>query len=58
MSAIPFLILGSEVWRLLTPQFPLHHWAYFALWISTILSLTSGWDYYQGYLKALALKYS
>jgi len=56
MTAIPFLILGPEAWNSHTPQFPLHHWAYLVLWVSTALSLTSGWDYYQGYLKALALK--
>jgi len=56
MSAIPFLILGPDAWNNLSTPLPLHHWAYFALWISTILSLTSGWEYYQGYLKALNAK--
>lgn len=52
MSAIPFLILGPQVWTTL----PIHHWAYGALWLSTILSLTSGWDYFQGYKEAMASK--
>ena len=49
MSAIPFLILSPKVWTF----FPVHQIAYGALWLSTVLSLTSGWDYYQGYLQAL-----
>jgi CDP-diacylglycerol--glycerol-3-phosphate 3-phosphatidyltransferase len=50
MSAIPFLILGPQVWT----KYPIHQWAYGALWISTILSLTSGWEYLQGYKVALS----
>lgn len=49
MSAIPFLILGPQVWT----SFPLHTVAYGTLWLSTVLSLTSGWDYYLGYQEAL-----
>lgn len=52
MMALPFLILGPEVWT----QWPLHQWAYFALWGSTVLSLTSGWEYFRGYQRALAQK--
>lgn len=52
MSAIPFLILGPEVWV----TYPLHNWAYGALWVSTILSLTSGWEYLQGYQEAIKAK--
>jgi CDP-diacylglycerol--glycerol-3-phosphate 3-phosphatidyltransferase len=52
MSAIPFLILGPQVWT----SWPLHQWAYGALWLSTILSLTSGWEYYRGYQVALLNK--
>lgn len=53
MSAIPFLILGPQTWSYFQIHFPLHQISYFALWISTLLSLTSGWDYFQGYKKAL-----
>lgn len=56
MSAIPFLILGPDTWSSLSTQLPFFQFAYVALWISAILSLTSGWEYYQGYLKALAAK--
>ncbi len=52
MSAIPFLILGPEVFT----SMPIHKWAYGALWLSTILSLTSGWEYFQGYKEAIANK--
>jgi CDP-diacylglycerol--glycerol-3-phosphate 3-phosphatidyltransferase len=52
MSAIPFLILGPEVWT----SAPLHQWAYGALWVSTVLSLTSGWEYFVGYKEALSQK--
>ena len=52
MSSIPFLILGPEIWT----TYPIHTWAYGALWLSAILSLTSGWEYFQGYKVALASK--
>ncbi len=54
MGAIPFLILGPQAWDSFPLSIPLHQWGYFALWVSTILSLTSGWGYYQGYRKALS----
>lgn len=53
MSSLPFLILGPPVWNSLTPTLPFHQWSYTALWISTILSLTSGWSYFQSYLKSI-----
>lgn len=56
MSAIPFLILGPETWSNISSRLPFFQIAYVALWISAILSLTSGWEYYQGYLKALPLR--
>lgn len=56
MSAIPFLILGPDTWISLSPQLPFFQVAYVALWMSAILSLTSGWEYYQGYFKALSAK--
>lgn len=56
MSAIPFLILGPDTWSNISSQWPFFQVAYVAVWISAILSLTSGWEYYQGYLKALALQ--
>lgn len=52
MSAIPFLILGAQFWSTI----PIHLWAYGTLWLSTILSLTSGWEYLQGYKIALSRK--
>lgn len=52
MSAIPFVILSPETWSFLNFTLPLHKISYFALWLSTILSLTSGWEYYKGYKKA------
>lgn len=52
MIAIPFLILGPKVWTF----FPLHQVGYFTLWISTVLSLTSGWEYYRGYQEAIKTK--
>ena len=54
MSAIPFLILGDQFWTAI----PIHLWSYGILWLSTILSLTSGWEYLQGYKIALTRKLS
>ncbi len=53
MSAIPFIILGPQTWEYLKINFPIHQISYFALWVSTLLSLTSGWEYFRGYKKAL-----
>lgn len=50
MIAIPFLILGPNLWG---DNFPLHKIGYGTLWISTILSLTSGWEYFKGYQEAI-----
>lgn len=48
MSAIPFLIINPELWGSL----PVIKVAYGTLWLSTLLSLTSGWEYFQSYREA------
>jgi CDP-diacylglycerol--glycerol-3-phosphate 3-phosphatidyltransferase len=46
MGAIPFLIIGD------IGNIPLSKWSYIILWLSVVLSLTSGWEYYRAYKTA------
>lgn len=46
MGAIPFVILGD------IGSIPFAKWSYVILWLSVILSLTSGWEYYRAYKTA------
>ncbi len=47
MIAIPAVMMGSPIGGV-----PIDKIGYFVLWLSTILSVTSGIQYYWGYLKA------
>ncbi|PIS11160.1 MAG: CDP-diacylglycerol--glycerol-3-phosphate 3-phosphatidyltransferase [Bdellovibrio sp. CG10_big_fil_rev_8_21_14_0_10_47_8] len=47
MVAIPAVMIDQRAF-----QIPFEHIGYWVLWISTILSVTSGAQYYFGYLKA------
>lgn len=46
MGAIPFLIIGD------IGGIPFSKWSYAVLWLSVVLSLTSGWEYYRAYKTA------
>lgn len=48
MIAIPAVIVGERAWGI-----PFDKIGYWALWISTVLSVTSGLEYVLGYLKAV-----
>ena len=48
MVAIPAVIIGEKSWGI-----PFDKIGYWVLWVSTILSVTSGIQYVVGYLKAL-----
>lgn len=48
MVAIPAVIVGEKAWGI-----PFDKIGYWALWFSTVLSVTSGFQYVVGYLKAV-----
>lgn len=48
MVAIPAVIIGEKSWGI-----PFDKIGYWVLWISTVLSVTSGLQYVAGYLKAI-----